>query len=164
VATALNNLSRALAAQGKYDEALSVQQEALSVALPTLGSAHQLIAIYKINLASVYLARHEAAPAEKLLREALPMRVRAPGIVPIRRRTFPEDDWSVGATKSLLGAALVALARYDEAETMLLDAHRDLGAVPHSRDAVANITRLVALYDAWGRPDKAAEYRPLLSS
>ena len=93
---------------------------------PALGSEHPLVAIYKINLASVHLARKEAGAAEALLRQALPVRIRAPGVVPTRRRTFPEDDWSVGATKSLLGAALAALARYEEAEAVLLDAHRDL--------------------------------------
>ena len=87
-------------------------------------------------------------------------------IVPSRRRTLPEDDWSVGATKSLLGATLAALARYDEAEAMLLDAHRDLEAEPgpQGRAARATVARLVALYDAWGKPEKAAPYRLLLSS
>ncbi len=163
VATTLNNLARALIPQGKHDEALSALQEALSIAIPALGSEHQLIAIYKINLASVYLARKEPGAAEGLLRQALAIRVRAPGVVPIRRRAFPEDDWSVAATKSLLGATLVALTRYDEAEALLLDAHRDLEATPGppGREVKATLTRLVALYEAWGRPEKAAAYRIL---
>jgi serine/threonine protein kinase/tetratricopeptide (TPR) repeat protein len=164
VATTLNNLSRVLAEQGKYGEALPASTEALNIALQALGGEHQLIAIYRINLASVQLARKEAAAAEVLLRQALPVRLRGPGIVPIRRRTFPEDDWSIGATRSLLGATLVAQARYGEAETVLLDAYRELEATPGapSRDAAATIARLVALYDAWGRPEKAATYRRLL--
>jgi serine/threonine protein kinase/Tfp pilus assembly protein PilF len=163
VATTLNNLSRALLEQGKYDEASSALQDALDIALPALGSGHQLIAIYKINLASVHLSQKRAGAAEALLRQALQIRVRAPGVVPTRRRTFPEDDWSVGATKSLLGASLAGLARYDEAEAVLLDAHRDLEAAlgPRHRDAKAILTRLVALYEAWGRPDRAAAYRTL---
>jgi hypothetical protein len=58
------------------------------------------------------------------------------------------------------------LARYGEAETLLLDAQRDLDATagPHSRDARETLTRLAALYDAWQRPDKAATYRALLAS
>jgi hypothetical protein len=94
-------------------------QEALDIALPALGSEHQLIAIYTINLASVQLARKNAVAAEALLRQALPIRARAPGVVPVRRRAFPEDDWSVAATKSLLGAALSAQKRYGEAEALL---------------------------------------------
>ena len=166
MATTLNNLSHVWVGQGKYDEALSALQGALTIALPTLGSGHPLIAIYKTNLASVHLARKEAGAAEPLVREALQIRIHAPGVVPYRRRTFPEDDWSVAATKSLLGATLAALQRYDEAEAVLLDAHRDLEAVPgpQSRDAKATLARLVALYDAWGRPDRAAAYRRLLAS
>lgn len=164
VATTLNNLSRALVEQGKYGEALPVSTEALNVALPALGSEHQLIAIYRINLAAVHLARKDAVAAEVLLRQALPIRARAPGVVPIRRRAFLEDGWNVGATRSLLGATLIAQARYGEAETALLDAYRELQAMPEAprRDTAATIARLVALYDAWGRPEKAAKYRSLL--
>ena len=61
-----------------------------------------------------------------MLREGFRIRAQAPGVVPGRRRLFLEDDWSLGATKSLLGAALTALKRYEEAEAVLLDARRDL--------------------------------------
>ena len=161
----LNSLSRVLREQGRYDEAAAVLQDALSIAVPALGSDHPLIAIYRINLASVQLARNQAGAAEALLRQALPIRVRAPGIVPTRRRTFREDDWSVGATKSLLGASLSALGRYDEAEAVLLEAHRDLKDMPgQDRETKTTLTRLVALYKAWGRPERAAAYRSLLPS
>ena len=127
---------------------------------------HQLIAIYTINLASVHLARGEPEAAEPLLREGLRIRALAPQLVPNRRRIFPEDDWTVGATKSLLGAALTALARYGEAETVLLEARRDLDAMspPPRPDVDANITRLVDLYIAWGKQDEAARYRAVLRS
>jgi serine/threonine protein kinase/tetratricopeptide (TPR) repeat protein len=166
VALTLNALSRALLEQGRYDEAASALQDALEIALPALGSEHPLVAIYKINLAAVHLARNEAGAAEALLRQALPVRIRVPGVVPTRRRTLAQDDWSVGATKSLLGAALAAQARYEEAETMLLAAQRDLDTTPgpHARDATATINRLVALYEAWGRSDRAAAYRSRLPS
>ena len=78
--------------------------------------------------------------------------------MPNRRRIFPEDDWSVGATKSLLGASLTALARYSEAEAVLLEARRDLEALSPSpgRDVQATIARIIDLYVAWGKHDKAA--------
>jgi hypothetical protein len=85
--------------------------------------------------------------------------------VPNRRRIFLEDDWSIGATKSLLGAALTALGRYDEAETVLLEARRDLEAMraPRRPEIEATMTRLVDLYVKWGRPEAAATYRALLA-
>ena len=141
-------------------------QDALNIAVAAFGRDHPLTGIYAINLASVHLFRNQAKSAEPLVRQALQIRIRAPGVVPSRRRTFPEEDWSVAATKSLLGATLVALSRYDEAEAVLLDAHRDLTALPGppGRDARTTLTRLVALYTAWGRPDRAAAYRRLLPS
>ena len=124
------------------------------------------MAIYSINLAAALIADNHAADAEPLLREALRIRSQVPAVVPSRRRTFIEDDWSVGAIKSLLGASLVALRRYDEAEAMLLEARRDLegAATPRRRDLAATISRLVDLYVAWGKPETASVYRALLAS
>jgi hypothetical protein len=95
-----------------------------------------------------------------LLRDGLRIRARAPGVVPSRRRTFVEDDRSLGATKSLLGAALLAQRRYDEAEAMLLDAQRAIGsAASSSADLTIATRRLADLYDAWGKPAQAKQYR-----
>lgn len=68
--------------------------------------------------------------------------------MPSRRRTFLEDDWSIGGTKSLLGAALVQLARYDEAEAMLLEARTDLEttSAPASPELKTTLSRLVELH------------------
>ena len=64
-------------------------------------------------------------------------------------------------TKSLLGSALTSLERYEEAEALLLDARASLKDVPgpQGREAKATVTRLRTLYEAWRRPDKAAEVR-----
>ncbi len=111
LAMILNSLAHAMAKQRRYDEAAATLQRALDIARPTFGNQHQLVAIYLINLASMQLARHDAAAAETLLREALPIRERAPGIVPTRRRIFLEDDWTVAATKALLDASVAAQGR-----------------------------------------------------
>ncbi len=99
----------------------------------------------------MYLARGEAARAEALFRQALE----------VRRKAFGEDDWRVGVTKSLLGAALTPLGRFDEAEKLLLDAQRVLKHVPgpEGREAKANVVRLKALHDAWARPVGTAQTR-----
>ena len=166
VATTLNTLSHVLTYQQRFDEAASALQDALGIARAALDRDNQLIAIYTINLGEVRLGQKDAAAAEALLREGLRLRAAAPGIVPMRRRTLPQDDWSVGATKSLLGASLTAQARYDEAEAVLLDARRDLESLRPFRDAdmKATLTHLIDLYVAWGKPDAAATYRALLQS
>jgi serine/threonine protein kinase/tetratricopeptide (TPR) repeat protein len=165
VAATFNALSRVLLHQGRHAEAATTLQEALNIVRPALGNAHQLVAIYAINLGAVQLARDDAAAAEALVREGLKIRSIAPGIVPSRRRTFAEDDWSLGATKSLLGAALVKLHRYADAESLLLEARRDLEAMPTPPDRDLNVTlnRLADLYDAWRKPDQARVLRARLS-
>jgi serine/threonine protein kinase len=147
VAVTLNSLSRVLRDQGRLGEAAAALEAALAIARPALGNEHQLVAIYSSNLAAVQLARKEPRAAEALLRDALRIRSRAAQLVPNRRRIFPEDDWSVGATRSLLGAALTALGRYDEAETVLLEARRDLDAMtpPPRREIETADARLEAL-------------------
>jgi serine/threonine protein kinase/Tfp pilus assembly protein PilF len=166
VATTLNSLSRVLVEQRRYDEAIVALQSALDIARPVLGRDHQLVAIYTINLAAAHLARHDPAAAEPLVREGLRIRALAPTLVPSRRRTFVEDDWSIGSAKSLLGATLAARARFREAEEVLLDALRDLNAMPSRprRDITSTAIRLIRLYEAWGTPDRAAPYRALLAS
>jgi eukaryotic-like serine/threonine-protein kinase len=168
VAATFNSLSRVLLEQGRYDEAVFALQDALKIAGPALGPDHPLVAIYTINLGAVQLARKTpaaTAAAELLLRDGLRIRSLAPGVVPSRRRTFVDDDWSVGAIESLLGSALVSQRRYDEAEAVLLDAQHDLAASPSlQRELTVTIGRLVDLYEAWGKHEKAAEYRTRLHS
>ena len=166
LATTLNSLSRVLIELHRYDEAASALDQALDIARASLGNDHQLVAIYSINLGSLQLARHRPAEAESLVREGLRIRARAPDVVPSRRRTFAGDDWSLGAAKSLLGATLLSLGRYNEAETVLLDARGDLASLhpPQPLAMKATLSRLVELYVAWGKRDRAETYRALLGS
>ncbi len=151
IAAKLNNLSNALRQEGKYDEATSTIREALRIAVPALGNDHPQIATYKITLARLELARKDPEAAEPLLRQAMQ----------IRQHAYPPDDWRVGVPKSLLGETLTALGRYDEAERLLLEAHGVLKDIAgqQGREAAATRARLVALYEASGRPEKAISYR-----
>ena len=166
VAATQNGLSRVLLAQGRSDEAIAALTEAVDIARAVMGGDHQLLAIYTINLASARLARGDAKQAETLLREGLRIRALSPGMVPRRRRAFPQDDWSIGATESLLGSSLTALRQYSEAEKMLLAARHDLEALPQPPqvDITKTIARLIELYAAWGKRDQAALYRAQLAS
>jgi tetratricopeptide (TPR) repeat protein len=114
VAATFNSLSRVLSLQGRYDEATVALQSALKIAGPALGPDHPLVAIYTLNLAAAQLARNTPdarAAAEVLLQDGLRIRALAPGVVPSRRRTFVEDDWSLGAARSLLTAVRPAQRR-----------------------------------------------------
>jgi serine/threonine protein kinase/Tfp pilus assembly protein PilF len=118
LATSLNNLARVLRDEGRYDEAATALEEARTIARAALGPDHQLLAIYSLNLASLQMARHESTAAETLARDGLRIRLLAPDIVPSRRRTLVEDDWSINATKALLVGSLRALGRDKEADAI----------------------------------------------
>jgi serine/threonine protein kinase len=149
-ALTLNNLSHSLREQGEHDEAADALEEAMRITRSTRGAEHPEMAMLMVNRARVHLARGDAKAAEPLLARALR----------IRRRAFPEDDWRIAVTKSILGQSLTVLARYREAEALLVDADRVLNDAPSRQDqAKANIRRLVALYEAWDRPEAAAIYR-----
>ena len=149
----LNNLAKSLRLQGKYDEAAAALEEALQITRPALGNDHQRTIHFTVALALVRLEQGQARVAEPMLRHALQVRV----------RTLPADDTRLLHTKSVLGAVLTKLARYDEAERLLVDVHNVLKDpnAPGEEGQVAkvNLTRLVALYEAWGQPEKAAAYR-----
>ncbi|MHC4966969.1 MAG: hypothetical protein ACYTGE_18960, partial [Planctomycetota bacterium] len=59
------------------------------------------------------------------------------------------------------GMCLVELERYEEAEPLLVEAYPRLLLDP-ALDTKDTIRYLVKLYDAWGMPDEAAEWRAKL--
>jgi serine/threonine protein kinase/tetratricopeptide (TPR) repeat protein len=156
VAGTLNNLAYALREQGRLDEAAAALDEAMAIARLKRGDDHPQLTTLMVSQARVRLARGEAGAAEALLRDALRP----------REGDWADDDPRLATTRSLLGASLTALRRYGEAEPLLLDAHRVLKDARGrwSRDARATAGRLVALYGALGRPEKAAPYRALAGS
>jgi serine/threonine protein kinase/Tfp pilus assembly protein PilF len=92
-----------------------------------------------------------AREAEPLLREALE----------IRRKILPEGHWATASTEGLLGSCLRTQGRYDEAESLLLASYARISAaaeVPPIR-ICQTLERIVALYEAWGKSEKAAEWR-----
>jgi len=140
----LVHFSRTLLEEGKYDEAAADARQGIRIVEATSGKDHPVIAFGEIYLARVHLARHEPALAEPLLRDALR----------IRQRSFRPDDWRIAVPKSVLGAALTALGRYEEAEGLLLDAQRVLKDVPgaQAQEAEATRARLATLDTARNQP------------
>jgi serine/threonine protein kinase/tetratricopeptide (TPR) repeat protein len=101
------------------------------------------------------LDRGRHARAEPILREC----------VAIREQAQP-GQWAIFYAQSLLGEALVGQKKYAEAEPLLVAGYEGLKArekqVPQffvsDRLGLAG-TRIVALYEAWGRPEKAGAWR-----
>ncbi len=93
----------------------------------------------------------QSREGEKILREA----------VRIRTESLPKGHYWVALTNSALGECLTAQRRHAEAEILLLESHNALRSgqgEQHPRTLEAR-QRLVKLYEAWGKPYKAAHYR-----
>ena len=108
-------------------------------------------------LGLVLLRQGKWPAAETALRECLK----------IREAKLP-DDWSRFSAMSMLGDALRGQGRYPEAEPLLVQGSEGLRArlakIPPK--AQFNVTaageRVIALYEAWAKPAKAAEWRARL--
>ena len=94
------------------------------------------------------------AEAESILREALA----------IREKKLP-DSWLRFNSMSNLGGSMLGQKKFAEAELLLVKGfeglksyERDIPDTAQSRLTEA-LDRLVLLYDAWGKPQSAADWR-----
>jgi eukaryotic-like serine/threonine-protein kinase len=151
VAVALNNLALLRQDEGDLAAAEPLFRQALAILEKTFGDAHPNVAVARRNLAALLAARGQPAACEEQARPALAS----------LQAKFKPDHWRVADAESVLGGCLVGLGRLAEAEPLLVKGYEGVvkvqgDATSYARDARA---RLVALYEAWGRPDQAERYR-----
>jgi tetratricopeptide (TPR) repeat protein len=143
LADALSGLHRSTEAEPLYLRALEIQRAALPPKHPDMSYG-------LVGLGILLVQAGRPREAEPRLGEA----------VEIRGATFGESDWRSAVAKSALGACLASEARWDEAERLLLDADVSLQKRGgQTQEATTNRQRLVAWYEKWQRPDKAAAFR-----
>jgi tetratricopeptide (TPR) repeat protein len=151
------NLGQLYLSQGRYAEAEALFTKTIEVDRRVRGPEHPYIRRHLTSLANLRIAQHRYAEAESILREVLT----DPG-------SEGPDTWRTSERRSLLGVCLMWQSRFAEAEALLISGYRglverrsDLPAIVSARDAG---TRLLELYDSWGKPEKAAEWRKELES
>ena len=139
--------------QGKYALAETYAAQVLAGRRHALGSENPDTMVSAADLALAYLSRGKFTQSEPLAREALEF----------NRKKQP-DDWQRFRAESLLGASLAGEKKYAEAEPLLLEGYQGMLA---RKDRIAGPDRyhlelahqwLIQLYQAWGKPDKAAEW------
>ena len=112
------------------------------------------------DLAACYQNQQKYAEAEKVYGDLLEARGRKSG----------PDDPATLTTMQLLGACLVAEKKYAEAEPLLISSYKGLKdrenkLPPSLKPSVPEAAeRIVQLYEAWGKTEKASEWRKKLSS
>jgi hypothetical protein len=81
--------------------------------------------------------------------------------VAIRKQAYVNDHPRIAHATSLLGESLAAQGRHAEAEPLLVEGYEGLTAqrgAGHEQTQEAR-RRLADLYEAWGKPERAAAYR-----
>ena len=147
----LADLANAVEVRGRLEEAESLLEQAVGIVRPLLGEQHPRVAGMMLNLARVQIARGKGAATEPVLRHVLAL----------RQQRLEEGDWRIAQARSLLGASLMAQARYTEAEPLMVAAAAGLKPLPgpQDRERLANRARLATLYEKLGRPQQAAAFR-----
>ena len=143
--------------QGKYALAETQAAQVLAGRRRALGSENPETMLSAADLALAYLSEGKFAESERLSREVLEF----------NQKKQP-DDWLRFRAESLLGASLSGQKKYAEAEPLLLEGYQ--GMVERKERmgwmGVSNWYHLdrarewiLQLYQAWGKPEKAAEWR-----
>jgi serine/threonine-protein kinase len=152
VGTTLYNLASLLHHKKDYVAAEPLYREALEIDRATRGIRHASVALTTSALARLVCDRGDHAASARLFAEAV--RTYAAALGP--------DHWRLANSRSAYAACLIRHRRHAEAEALLLAAFPVLRARLGDGHVATRETaeRLVELYEAWGRPEKAAAYRP----
>lgn len=156
VAANLNNLALVYLNTNNLPQAEEYFRQVVEMDKKIMGEANPNLAGVTQSLGVVFTREKKFREAEQYLREALAL----------KRTAFPADHWEVATTKNLLGACLMDEGNYQAAEPLLVESQavikKQFGP-KHDRTRRAT-TRLVTLYERWGKVDKAARYRAELES
>jgi tetratricopeptide (TPR) repeat protein len=143
---------------GRAAEAARLVPEVLADARKTFPKDSSQLAGTLAQSGDTLLQVHAYADAEPLLRECLAL----------REKTEP-DAWTTFNAQSMLGRALLGQEKYAEAEPLVVAGYEGLkaheaGIPPLATSRLPEAAeRVVKLYDAWGKKEKAAEWRAKLA-
>ena len=149
----MNNLASLLSEKGDWAGCEVLHRQTLAIRRKELGEDHHEVATSLNNIANVLYHKSQYAEAEKLQRQA----------IAIYQKSLKPEHWMIHRSRSHLGACLVKLKRFAEAEEQLLAGYAGLKAARGEQNEATRraVSRLVELYEAWGKPDQAAPYRTL---
>jgi len=151
---ALYNLGLVHIETERWDEAIRVLDEVVRLRKAVSGPGHVQTLMSLNALVKAHLGARHWAEAEASAREALALHAKA----------MP-DDWLHYYAMGQLGLAMLEQKKYAEAEPMLVGGYEGLKAreakisVPARKHIATAASRIVRLYQEWGKSDKAAEWR-----
>jgi serine/threonine protein kinase/Tfp pilus assembly protein PilF len=154
----LSDMASMFQRQGKYAEAETYAAQAVAGRVHSAGKEDPDTLAAEADLVLAYYSQGKFAQSEPLARE----------ILDIQKNKQP-DDWQRFRAQSLLGAVLAGEKKYSEAEPLLEEGYRGLVkrknkmAVPDQYHLDRAHDWIVELHKAWGKPGKAAKWKPQAS-
>jgi tetratricopeptide (TPR) repeat protein len=151
VAITLSQLAQLLSAMEQFAEAEPLCREALEIRQRKLGATHAATIGATSLLARILAGKGDWTGAEQAYGE----------LIRLRRLAYSGDDLRITMAQNDRARCLTELGRFEEAEPLLLVGLRRVEAEhgPDHAQAKAVRNRLAALYEAWGKPDEAQQYR-----
>jgi serine/threonine protein kinase/tetratricopeptide (TPR) repeat protein len=155
--TLMKRLADVYRDEGKYSEAETLYVDSLNGRSRGLGDSHPDTLESRVLVGRIALLQKKYMAAAVLLAQALEAFERA-----------APDSWGRYNCQSLLGESLVAQQKFDEAEPLVISGYG--GMVERAATIAAgdrgDLTdagrRIVAMYQDWGKLDKAAEWQQKL--
>ena len=132
----LGNLGGLEVARGALARALAAYSRASELARSHLGPSHWRTVFYSLRTEGVRIRQGEAAAAEARVRRLLER----------WRRERGDEHWVAAFGDGILGEALLAERRFDEAEAVLVRSFNTLLGHPQHRRRQEALDRLAALY------------------
>jgi serine/threonine protein kinase/tetratricopeptide (TPR) repeat protein len=150
----LGHLGTILQTQDKLAEAEACFREAVDRSRRVHGNDNMATLDATCRLAGVLEALGKLEEAEPLRRDVLE----------VRGRALPQGHWTIFDSQSVLGANLAAQGKLDDAERLLLDGYAGMKDNPDAPPGLLReaLERIGELYEAWDKPDQAAEWRAKL--
>jgi eukaryotic-like serine/threonine-protein kinase len=134
-------------------EAELLVRESLDMYQQIYGARHEFVATTFITLGAVLASQGNFAEAAEHYGSA----------VQFYADLFPPDDSRLANARSQRGRCLTRLGQYEEAEQLLLEAHRALASTGATPPVLALTVRgLGDLYEAWGKPEQSVHWRARL--
>jgi non-specific serine/threonine protein kinase/serine/threonine-protein kinase len=149
----VSNLGGAIRQQGRNEEARPYYEASLASARSLFGEDSQRYVVAAANLAQLLRDAGELPAAARMIRDAL---LHGKGV-------FGEDSPRFGMLLGTQASILLRLRRFGDADHALTRAAAllapDKGFGPDHPAVQALVNYRIALYEAWGKPALAAEWR-----
>lgn len=149
-----SNLALLLIDKGVLEEAETILKNVLETYRRTIPFDHESNALARLNMALLLLKKGEHKLAEPFARDALG----------IQMKKLPAGSWRIAVSESVLGESLAGQKQFEAAEKLLTESYNQIekSLKPDDKRRKEALTRVIDMYEAWEKPERAAEYRTLV--